>query len=144
MSLFQEALTVEDINKNWLPRLEQSLGLQITAIEGDVLKAEFTVKELMLQPYGIMHGGISCMIGESMGSIAGNMCLKDPIHAVVGQNLQALHMRPARAGALLEAITEALHVGRRSQIWQTQIREKLTGKMIAQVTLTVAVIERGS
>ena len=144
MSLFQEALTVEGINKNWLPQLEQSLGLQVTAIEGDVLKAEFTVKDLMLQPYGIMHGGISCMIGESMGSIAGNMCLKDPGHAVVGQNLQALHMRPARAGAVLEATTEALHVGRRSQIWQTQIREKLTGKMIAQVTLTVAVIERGS
>jgi 1,4-dihydroxy-2-naphthoyl-CoA hydrolase len=144
MSVFQEALTVEEINKNWLPRLEQSLGLQITAIEGDVLKAEFTVKELMLQPHGIMHGGIACVIGESMGSMAGNMCLKDPIQAVVGQNLQALHMRPARAGAVLEAITEALHLGRRSQIWQTRIREKLTGKMIAQVTLTVAVIERGS
>jgi len=142
MSLFPASTTLAELNKNWKPVPESNLGLQYIGIDEQSITAEFTVGESMLQPHGIMHGGYSCLIGEGLGSVAGNLALKDPSMAVVGQNLQALHLRPAKAGTILRACVQPIHLGRRSQIWETEIREKETEKLVARVTLTVAIIER--
>lgn len=142
MQLFPESISLEDINAHWLPRVDRSLGLSVTEIGPASLTAELKVHEGVVQPHGILHGGVSCVIGESLGSVAGNMCLQDPTKAVVGQNLQALHLRPAPLGTTLIAKAEALHIGRRSQIWETEIKDKANGKLIARITLTVAVIDR--
>jgi 1,4-dihydroxy-2-naphthoyl-CoA hydrolase len=142
MGLFPSSVVVADLNRDWRPKAETSIGLQFVEIGEDSIIAEFTVGDAMLQPHGIMHGGFSCLVGEGMGSVAGNLCLKDPALAVVGQNLQALHLRPAKPGDVLRARVRPLHVGRRSQIWETEIRDRRHDKLVARVTLTVAVVER--
>jgi 1,4-dihydroxy-2-naphthoyl-CoA hydrolase len=142
MGIFASDLDLAALNRDWKPAAETSLGLQYVAADEQSLTAEFTVSPSMLQPYGIMHGGFSCLIGEGLGSVAGNLSLKEPGMTVVGQNLQALHLRPAKAGALLQAHVQAVHVGRRSHIWETEIREKESRKLVARITLTVAVVER--
>ena len=70
--------------------------------------------------------------------IAGYLVLKDAKQAVVGQNLQAMHFRPAVKGSWLVATAEALHLGRRSQIWETHLREKISQRLISRITLTLA------
>src|SRR5690349_1438312 len=98
MSVFPPDLRVDEINAKWLPKLDKSLGLRVTAITGDRLSAELTVTEGLLQPFGVMHGGVSCVIGESLGSVAGGMSLTNPEMTVVGQSLYALHLRPVHLG----------------------------------------------
>ncbi|MCX6131783.1 MAG: PaaI family thioesterase [Proteobacteria bacterium] len=142
MGHFHLLPSLEELNTQWLPKLEQNFGVQITAIDSESLSAEFSVGESMLQPYGIMHGGISCVIGESLGSIAGHLVLQNTNKLAVGQSLQALHIRSAQAGSVLEAKVEALHIGGRSQIWETQIREKATKRLISKISLTLAVLEK--
>lgn len=142
MALFPAHVTLAELNRNWIPKAEKKFGLQYVDLGPEGITAEYTVNDDMLQPHGIMHGGFSCLVGESLGSVAGNLALNDPKLAVVGQNLQALHLRPAKAGTVLEARVQAVHVGRRSHIWETEIKEKASGKMVARITLTVAVIER--
>jgi 1,4-dihydroxy-2-naphthoyl-CoA hydrolase len=135
-------MDLEALNRDWRPKAEANMGLQFIEIGENSITAEFAVGEAMLQPHGIMHGGFSCLVGEGLGSIAGNLCLKDPGFAVVGQNLQALHLRPAKAGDVLRAQVRPVHIGRRSHIWETEIKDRRSNKLIARVTLTVAVVER--
>lgn len=142
MSIFPVSLDLAELNRNWRPQAESSIGLQFVDVGENSITAEFTVGQAMLQPHGIMHGGFSCLVGEGLGSVAGNLCLKDPALAVVGQNLQALHLRPAKPGDVLRARVQPVHIGRRSQIWETEIRDRGSDKLIARVTLTVAVVER--
>lgn len=142
MGLFPSSLTPESINERWLPPLDRSLGLRIDAISERGLVASFTVGEAHLQPHGIMHGGISCVVGESLGSLAGGLLVGAEGKTVVGQSLYALHLRPAKSGMRLEARAEPKHLGRRTQIWEIHIKDNAQNKPISQITLTVAVIDQ--
>ncbi|MES2743895.1 MAG: PaaI family thioesterase [Bdellovibrionota bacterium] len=141
MTLFPAGVNVDEINRKWLPKLDQSLGVRVISCGNDRLLAELDITEALLQPFGVMHGGVSCVLGESLGSIAGGMTLRDPGQTVVGQSLYALHLRPVKVGMTLEAEAIAEHIGRRSQIWTIQLRDKATQKPTAKVTLTLAVID---
>jgi 1,4-dihydroxy-2-naphthoyl-CoA hydrolase len=141
MGLFPKDLKVEDVNAMWLPRMDRDLGVVITEIGDQSMTAEFTVSERNVQPFGIMHGGMSCVVGESLGSVAGGLCLRDGNRTVVGQSLYAIHLRPARLGMTLKAVAEARHLGQRSQVWEILLSDKEQGKPIAKITLTLAVIE---
>lgn len=142
MSIFHQHPSLDELNSKWLPKLDQSLGVKIIEVGAKTLSAEFLVTNAIIQPFGILHGGFSCMLGESLGSIAGYLTLKDAKQAVVGQGLQALHFRSAAQGTWLVATAEALHLGRRSQIWETKLHEKISQRLISRVTLTLALIEQ--
>ncbi len=144
MALFPNDLDIAVINEKWLPQLDKDLGLRVTAVSGNGLSAELTVSKDLLQPFGVMHGGVSCVLGESMGSMAGVMTLKDPHTTVVGQSLYALHLRPVLEGTTLIVEASAQHIGKRSQIWDINLRDKATGKPTAKITLTLAVIDKPS
>jgi 1,4-dihydroxy-2-naphthoyl-CoA hydrolase len=141
MALFPDDLDVRDLNTLWLPKLDKGLGVQIVSCANDRLIAELRVKDELMQPFGVMHGGVSCVLGESLGSIAGGMTLRDPGQTVVGQSLYAIHLRPVKAGMVLEAEVSAEHVGRRTQVWNIELRDKVSRKATAKVTLTLAVID---
>ncbi len=141
MTHFPDGLTVEQIQENWLPKLDKMLGLRITELSSNSLHAELPVGEDLMQPFGVMHGGVSCVLGESLGSVAGGMCLNDPKKTVVGQSLYAMHLRPVKSGMVLKAVASPTHIGKRSQIWEIQLSDKASGKATAKITLTLAVID---
>jgi 1,4-dihydroxy-2-naphthoyl-CoA hydrolase len=140
MGLFPKDVRIEDVNAKWLSRMDKELGLILTEIGENTLTAELDVSEKNVQPFGIMHGGMSCVVGESLGSIAGALCLSDKTRTVVGQSLYAIHMRPAGLGMTLKAVAEARHLGQRSQVWEILLTEKQQGKSISKITLTLAVV----
>lgn len=141
MGLFPLGLSADEINNKWLPKLDKSLGLRVVSLEDNTLSAELEVTDALMQPFGVMHGGVSCVLGESLGSVAGAMVLQSNTQTVVGQSLYALHLRPVKTGMTLVAEARPEHLGKRSQIWIIDLKDKATQKPTAKVTLTLAVID---
>ncbi len=141
MAIFPSHVDLEELNARFVPLLEKSAHFQITAIEADCIKAEFEVTAAVTQPFGILHGGFSCVVAEGLGSVAGHLVVNDPKKTVVGQSLNASHIRPGRLGTRMEAVARPVHLGGRSQIWDIMIQEKTTQKLICKVSLTLALIQ---
>ncbi len=141
MAYFPEGITPESIQAQWLPKLDKNLGVKVTEVRSDSLHAELYVGEELMQPFGVMHGGVSCVLGESLGSVAGGMCLNDSKKTVVGQSLYAMHLRPVKAGMTLKIVASPVHIGKRSHIWEIKLSDQASGKATAKVTLTLAVID---
>ena len=104
------------------------------------LDADFIVSKVNMQPHGILHGGVSCMIAETLGSIGANLVIEES-KVAVGQCLNASHLRPAPLGKALHARTWPLHIGKKSQVWMTDITDD-EKRLIAHISLTIAVLDK--
>ncbi len=119
------------------------IGIHFTEIGPDFLKARMPVDQRTTQPFGILHGGASCVLSETLGSVAGWMTIDPEKFRAVGLEINANHIRAVTQGSVL-GICTPLHTGRRTQVWQTDIIEEATGKRVAISRLTVAIIEQGT
>ncbi len=95
------------------------------------------------QPFGILHGGASCVLSETLGSVAGWMTIDPDKYRAVGLELNINHIRAVTQGSVIGTCTP-LHVGKRTQVWQTDITEEASGKRVAISRLTLAIIEQGT
>lgn len=123
--------------------MARHIGIAFTEIGPDFLKARMPVDERTTQPFGILHGGASCVLSETLGSIAAWMTIDPDRYRAVGLEINANHIR-AVTGGFVTGACAPLHVGRRTQVWQTDIAEEATGKRVAISRLTVAIIEHGT
>ena len=137
--IWQRAATVEDINARLTRGVVGLLGIRVVAVEPDSLVGEMPVEAKHLQPFGLLHGGVSVVISETLGSLAAFLTLPEG-ELVVGLEVNANHLAVVRAGDLLRATCRPIHVGRRTQVWQTEIR-RADGKLACISRLTCAVIE---
>ncbi len=119
------------------------LGFEFTQVGPDFLKARLPVDHRTTQPFGILHGGASCVLAESLGSIASWMTIDPEHYRAVGVEINANHIRAVTQGYVVGTCTP-LHVGRRTQVWNIDITEEATGKRVAISRLTVAIIEHGT
>ena len=104
------------------------------------LTARMPVDHRTKQPYGLLHGGASVALAETLGSIAGNLAVRDPSkHMVVGLEINANHVRPARDGHV-HATARAEAIGRTTQVWTIRIVDD-AGKLICTARMTAAVID---
>lgn len=117
--------------------LSGHLGIRITAIHSDALEGEMPVQEQHHQPLGLLHGGASAVLAETLGSIAANLCLDNLTHYAVGVELNVSHLRSVRSGKVIGRCFPC-RIGRTLQVWQTDIYNE-EGKMICTGRLTVAV-----
>lgn len=142
MSFFKKGTDVKAISEKQAAKIDAYCGLQLISMDDDSgrVEAEVTVSEKILQPFGLLHGGVSCLFGESIGSLAANLHLPEG-QAAVGQSLVAQHVRSARLGDALNIVAEPLHSGRSSQVWDITIHHQSDGKMISRITLTMKNIE---
>ena len=118
-------------------------GLEFTEIGPDYFKGVIPVDERTTQPFGILHGGASCVLSESLGSVAAWMTIDPDKYRAVGLEINCNHIRAVTEGRVIGTCTP-LHTGRRTQVWQTDITEEATGKRVAVSRLTVAIIEHGT
>lgn len=116
------------------------IGLKLTEIGEDYLKATLPVDERTRQPFGILHGGASCILSESLGSIAAWMCIDPVRQRAVGLEINANHLRSVTEG-LVTGTCRPLHTGRRTHVWQTDITNE-AGKLVCSSRLTVAIIDK--
>ena len=117
----------------------EHIGIKFVEIGPDFLQARMPVDHRTTQPFGIMHGGASCVLSETLGSVCGWMAIDPDKYRAVGLELNINHIRAVTQGSVIGTCTP-LHTGRRTQVWQTDITEEATGKRVAISRLTVAIL----
>lgn len=137
---FKKDISPDQVNVRGRKTLVEHLDIQITEVGNDFLKGDMPVDERTVQPLGLLHGGASCVLAESLGSIAANMVLDNSKFVAVGQSINASHVRSARDGRVT-GVAKALHLGRTSQVWEIMITDK-DDKLVCVSRLTMAVIEK--
>jgi 1,4-dihydroxy-2-naphthoyl-CoA hydrolase len=141
-SLWRRPATPDAINARMPGTAPGLLGIRITAVTEAGLEAEMPVDERHIQPHGILHGGISVVLSETLGSLAA-VCASPAGQMVVGLEVNANHLAVVPKGQMVTATCRPLHVGRSTQVWQTEIR-RADGKLACVSRLTAAVMEQPS
>lgn len=138
---FRSPVSLPMLNRLSQGTLIDHLGIVFTAAGEDWLQATMPVDERTRQPYGLLHGGASVVLAETLGSSAGNLCV-DPVEQVcVGLEINANHLRAARSG-VVTGTARALHIGRTTQVWEIRIDNE-AGKPVCISRLTLAVVPAG-
>ncbi|WP_295623295.1 hotdog fold thioesterase [uncultured Nitrosomonas sp.] len=135
--------TIEHLEGLRNANMGEYIGIQFVELGPDFLKARMPVDKRTMQPFGILHGGASCVLSETLGSVSGWMTINPEQYRAVGLELNINHIRAVTKGHVV-GICAPLHTGRRTQVWQTDILEEDTGKRVAISRLTLAVIEQGT
>ncbi|MFI5391348.1 MAG: hotdog fold thioesterase [Bacteriovoracales bacterium] len=140
MAIWFNRPSLEDMQKRGENTMVPFLGIEITEVGDDYLKATMPVDHRTKQPLGLLHGGANCVLAESVGSIAANYCIDSSKYFAVGLDINANHLRSVRDG-LVTAIAKPLHMGKTTQVWEIKI-ENEEGKLACISRLTMAVVER--
>ncbi|MFP9230610.1 hotdog fold thioesterase [Pectobacterium cacticida] len=135
--LWKRQITLEQLNQQSQTCLVGHVGIRYTRITDDALEAVMPVDARTRQPFGLLHGGASVVLAESLGSVAGYLCTEGE-QQVVGLEINANHLHAVREGEV-RGVCRALRVGRRSQVWQIEIFDN-QGRLSCISRLTTAVI----
>jgi 1,4-dihydroxy-2-naphthoyl-CoA hydrolase len=137
MAIWKKPATVDAINARNPGTLNEALGIRITEIGEDFLRGTMPVDGRTKQPYGLLHGGASVALAETLGSLAGWLCLEPDGGNTVGLEINANHLRAMREGEVT-GTARALHLGRTTQVWEIRItdaQDRLS--CISRITLAV-------
>ena len=116
------------------------LGIEFIEIGPDFIKARMPVDHRTHQIHGILHGGATCVLAETVGSFASLMCIDLEKHYAVGSQIMANHLRPVTEG-YVTATCSAIHLGRTKHVWDIPVHAD-NGKLIAKCELTCIVTSK--
>ncbi len=123
-----------------LNTLVSHLGIELTKIGDDSLEGTMPVDERTFQPAKLLHGGASCVLAETLGSIAANMCIDTTTKMAVGQHIEATHLRSATKG-LVRGVAKAINIGKSSQTWRIEIYND-EQKLICDSKIIMAIVTK--
>jgi 1,4-dihydroxy-2-naphthoyl-CoA hydrolase len=142
MTIWRSLRSLEELNSGSAGTMVEYLGIEFTEISDDFIRGTMPVEGRTRQPYGLLHGGASVALAETLGSTGATMCVDATQYQCVGQEINANHVRPARTG-LVTGTARPVHLGGRTQVWTIDIVNE-AGKLVCTSRLTMAVIRRGS
>jgi 1,4-dihydroxy-2-naphthoyl-CoA hydrolase len=140
MKIWQIDLTLESLNNRGLQTMVEFLGIEFIEIGDDFLVARMPVDQRTKQPIGIMHGGASCVLAESIGSTAANCCVDPKLQYCVGLDINTNHIRSVREGYVY-GTAKPFHLGKSTQVWGIEIVND-DKKLVSVNRLTMAVLSR--
>jgi 1,4-dihydroxy-2-naphthoyl-CoA hydrolase len=140
MSIWRASITPEQLTERGRSSLSGHLGIRVTEIGADFLRATMPVNAHTQQPFGVLHGGASVALAETVGSLASTMCVDMQQFMCVGQEINANHLRGVSAGTVT-ATARPFHLGGRSHVWHIEIRDD-NERLVCVSRLTMAVVER--
>jgi 1,4-dihydroxy-2-naphthoyl-CoA hydrolase len=140
MSIWRTQPSVEQLQEYTRNTLVETIGIRVTEIGPDFLRATMQVSPTTHQPTGVLHGGASAALAETAGSLAANLCVDQELYVCLGQEINANHIRPVSSG-LVTATARPYHIGKRSHVWGIEIRDEQQ-KLVCVSRLTMAVIDR--
>lgn len=138
---FLAPVDIDALNTLRRGSMVEHLGITLTDAGTDWLRGTMPVDARTRQPFGILHGGASVALAETLGSIAGNLCVDPASQRVVGLEINANHLRAVHEGTVT-GTARAVHVGRSTQVWEIRI-ENEAGKAVCISRLTLAVVAAG-
>ncbi len=139
MSIWQKGdITLEALNTMGQQTMTAHLGIRFTEIGDNYLKATMPVDERTTQPMGLLHGGASVSLAESMGSVAGTLCVDWHKQGVVGVEINANHLRSVTSGQTVTGIVQPFHIGSQTQVWEIKINDDQNRLCcVSRITLSV-------
>lgn len=119
--IWKKQVSLERFNASSKGTMVEALGIRYTQITDNSVTATMPVTDSVRQPMGLLHGGASAALAESLGSLAGYFCCPEGYH-VVGTEITANHLRAVTDGEV-EAIATPIHLGGKLQLWAIDIRQ---------------------
>ncbi len=140
MSLWKQPPELSQINAWSRNTLGETLGMVITEIGTDYLRGTLPVDKRTHQPFGLLHGGASVALAETLGSLAGNLCLDPATEMAVGLEINANHVRSVTNG-IVTGTARSVHLGKSTQIWQIDVVDEQQ-RLVCVSRLTLAVVPK--
>ena len=137
---FNKAVSLEDLRATGRGTMDEHIGIEWTEIGDDFLKARMPVDQRTRQAYGLLHGGASCVLAETIGSIASAMVIDPAQYQCVGLEINANHVHSA-TGGYVTAVAMPLHLGKSTHVWDIRIHNDQQ-KLVCVGRLTVAIIQK--
>jgi uncharacterized domain 1 len=140
MGIFQDTITLEALNALSKNTMADRIGIEFTAIGADFLEAKMPVDPRTQQPFGLLHGGASVALAETMGSVAATCCVDMAHQYCVGLEINANHLKSVRSG-YVKGITKPIHIGKKTQVWEVRILNDQE-ELVCISRITLAVLEK--
>ncbi|MGA2189697.1 MAG: hotdog fold thioesterase [Steroidobacteraceae bacterium] len=142
MSIWRSPQTLDALNSAVGATLIRHVGIVFTELGADFIRGTMPVDERTWQPAGLLHGGASVVLAETLGSMGGNMCVDASLYMCVGQEINANHVRSARHGQVT-GTARPVHLGGRTQVWTIDIVND-ANDLVCASRMTLAVVKRGA
>ena len=133
--------TLEVINGIGAKSMPHFLGIEFIEVGDDYMVAKMPVNQRTTQPFGILHGGASVVLAETLGSIASAFCMDMEKYNAVGLEINANHLSPGLKGTFVYGTVRPFRIGRTVHVWSIEIKDE-KGKMVCVSRLTVAIIDK--
>lgn len=139
--IWKHTPTIEQINAFSKATLGENLGMEFTEIGDDYMKATMPVDHRTRQPFGLLHGGASVALAETLGSVASQYCIDNPgEYYGVGLEINANHLRSANSG-LVTGIVKPIRVGKSMHVWNIEISDE-KDRLVCVSRITIAIIKK--
>lgn len=141
MSIFNidSSVSISAINKRNDNTIASFIGIEVIEIGTDFLKAKMPVNERTVQALGVVNGGSYCVLAETLGSVAANLCLDREKYVALGLDINANHVRSVSKG-FVYATAKPFHLGRTTHVWEILIRDE-EDKLCSICRLTLSIVE---
>jgi 1,4-dihydroxy-2-naphthoyl-CoA hydrolase len=136
--IWKNPVNLKEITETRMGSMAGLLGIEFIAVGDDFLSAKMPIDNRTKQPYGIMHGGASCVLAETIGSVAATCCV-DPTFMCVGLDINTSHIRMVKEGYVV-GTAKPINLGNRIHVWEIRIVDEMK-RLISFTKFTVAVIE---
>lgn len=137
---FNKDLILENLRPLGLNTMAEYIGIEWTEVGENYIKAKMPVDHRTRQPYGLMHGGASCVLAETIGSVASAMAIDQTKFICVGLEINANHVRSVREG-FVTGVCMPLHIGATTHVWDIKIYDERE-KLVCVSRLTVAILKK--
>lgn len=140
MIWFQQDIQLQDLQQLGKDTIAAVIGIEFTAVGPDSLQARMPVDQRTHQPYGLLHGGASCVLAETLGSVASALVIDQSKFMCVGLEINANHIRSVRSG-YVTGTARPVHIGATTHVWDIRIVDERE-KLVCISRLTVAILAR--
>jgi len=141
MKIWHKDYTLNDLKPLSKKHMASHLGIEFIKIGEDYLKARMPVDDRTHMPRGLLHGGASCVLAETVGSTAAFLCIDPDKYTAVGLEINANHLRGIREGYVV-GTARPIHIGRSMHVWDIRIEAEDSNKLICISRHTVAVLDK--
>lgn len=140
--VFTQDTDAAGLNAGGVGTLVEHLGIEVLEVGEDFIRGRMPVDPRTRQPFGLLHGGASVALAETLGSMAASLCVDPATQLAVGLEINANHLRAVTHGWVI-GIARPIHIGRSTQVWDIRI-ENEAGQPVCISRLTMAVVARAT
>lgn len=140
MSIFKPGISLDMLNKLSGNTMVRHLGIEYTQIGDDFIEATMPVDHRTHQPLGLLHGGASVALAETLGSVAATCCVDTTVQYCVGLEINANHIKSVKEGKVIGR-TKPIHIGKKTQVWEIRITNEQQ-ELVCISRITMAVIDK--